>query len=233
MNQEEKKDPRQAIEVSVFEIGDEILVEGQICLFFHVILSGQVALSKDGKKIRILAEHDIFGLESLLLRTPSPYSARAWQECRVAKYSFEALDHLVQESPRMIQRLLVSISSQLNQTTLNLLDDPQPAATDNERIRYYKDGETILEERGGTDLYRLISTEGGLIATAGGRKVDRLFKLGEFFGPPVSGSHVRIKSIGESVVEKYDLDDLDIIVRDYPESAVSIMRAMVERLSEK
>jgi hypothetical protein len=191
-------------------------------------------LIRNGKKIRTLREQDIFGLENLLLKTPSSYSAEAFQECRVARYGPETLDHFIHESPRMIQNVLVSVLQQLNQTTSNLLDYPRDFMADNGLICFYKDGELILDETSrGTDLYRLIATEGGLLVTVSGREVSRIDKAGEFFGFPISCAGACVRSIGDSVVEKYCTDDLDILVRNYPESAGQIMRMMIERLDAK
>lgn len=229
-----KKDPAQAIEVEVFQRGRSILSQGQENPFFFIVLSGRVMLSKNGKTIRTLGEQDIFGLESLLSKQPSHYTAHAVQQCRIAKYELETLDHLIHESPRMIQNVLVSTAHQLTDTTLNLLDLPQPVPEDNERIRFYEDGEVILEEmKGGTELYRLISTQGGLQVTMGGREVTRINNPGEFFGRPVSRSHACVTSIGQSVVEKFGAGDLDILIRDYPESARQIMHTLIERLAAK
>ncbi|HYA41184.1 MAG TPA: Crp/Fnr family transcriptional regulator [Syntrophobacteraceae bacterium] len=225
------KDPKQATEVRVFQQGDQILSEGQECLLFFVILSGQVMLSGRGKKIRTLGEQDVFGLENLLLREQSHYSAEAVQESRVATYGPEALDHLIYENPRMVQNVLVSILHQLTQTTSNLLDHPEAIVADNGRICFYKDGETILDETSRrTDLYRLITTEGGLLVTESGRETSPIKNPGEFFGFPISCALTCVRSIGESVVEQYCTDDLDIMVRNYPESATQIMRMMIERL---
>ncbi len=226
-----KKDPAQAIEVTVFQIGRTILAQGVENPFFHVLLSGRVVLSKNGKMIRMLGEQDIFGMESLLLKEPSLYSAYAVQECRVARYGLETLDHLIHESPRMIQNLLVSIMRQLTDTTLNLLEPPSVVPEENERISFYQDGELILDEaNGGTGLCRLISTQGGLQVTMGGREVTLINKPGEFFGRPISQSHACVRSIGQSIVEKFGTGDLHILIREYPESAARIMFELIERL---
>jgi hypothetical protein len=228
------KDLTQATEVKVFQRGEEILPQGRQCLSFFAILSGEVILSRNGKRIGILGEHDIFGLESLLLKTPSSYRAEAAMECRVASYGPEALDHLIYNSPRMIQNLLASVVRQLALRTSNPLDFPPDYAADNARICFYKDGEVIYDEMsGGSDLYRLIASEGGLVISAGGQEICRIDKSGEFFGFPVSCAHASVQSVGESVVEKYCTDDLDILARDYPESAAQIMRMMIERLQNR
>lgn len=206
--------------------------EGDENDFFLAILSGQVVLSKCGKIIRTLDEQDIFGLESLVLKRPSYYAAYALQECRIAKYGPETLDHLIHESPRMIQNLLVSILHQLTQTTVSLMDPPQPFQADEERVLFFKDKDVILDqETSGTDLYRLVSTEGGLSVSVEGREVTRIYKSGEFFGFPTSQAQTRISSIGESVVEKYSTDDLDMIIKYYPETARRIMETLIERVS--
>ncbi len=234
MQNEILKDPATATEVAVFQKGEEILSDGQECPFFFVILSGQVELSRDGKKIRTLREQDIFGLESLLLRRPSRYSAEAVQTSRVASYGPEALDHFIRECPRMIRNVLISVLDQLTQTTSNLVDFPQRLIADRERILFCKDGDVILDETGcETEIYRLISTEGELKVTLEGREVARISKPGEFFGFPIFCAHVCVTSIGESVVEKYGADDLDYMVRDYPEAAGRIMRTMIERLRDR
>jgi CRP-like cAMP-binding protein len=230
-----KEDPAKALEVGVFQRGQAILSQGRQNPFFHVILSGRVILSANGKTIRTLGEQDIFGMESLLSKQPLQYSAYAVRESRVAKYGLETLDHLIRESPRMIQNVLLSTSRQLTDTTLILLDLPQAVREDIDRIHFYEDGEVILREEtnGGTELCRLISTQGGLQVTMGGREVTRISKPGEFFGHPISLSHAGVKSIGQSVVEKYGTDDLDLLIRDHPESACQIMRTLIERLAAK
>ncbi|MGA2938444.1 MAG: cyclic nucleotide-binding domain-containing protein [Syntrophobacteraceae bacterium] len=229
-----KKSPAQAIEVAVFQKGRTIMLQGQETPFFFIVLSGRVMLSKNGKRIRTLGELDIFGLEGLLSKQPSHYSAHAVQTCRIARYGLETLDHFVYEGPRMIQNVLVSTARQLTETTLNLLDPSQLFPEDNERIRFYEDGEVILEEmKGGIELYRLISTQGGLQVTMGGQAVTRIYKPGEFFGRLISRSHACVRSIGQSVVEKFGAEDLDIIIRDYPESALQIMHTLIERLGAK
>jgi len=226
-----KKDPAQAIEVTVFQIGRTILSQGQQDLFFHVILSGRVVLSKNGKMIRMLGEQDIFGMEGLLLKKPSPYAAYAVEESRVARYGLETLDHLIHESPRMVHSVLVSILRQLTDTTLNLLEPAALLTEENERIRFYKDGELILDEmKGGTELCRLVSTQGGLQVTMGGREVTRINRPGEVFGRPISQSHACVRSIGQSIVEKFGAGDLHVLITDYPESAAQIMHALIERL---
>ena len=184
---ETEKHQVHAIQTAVFKKGQAIISEGQDIPFFFVILSGQVVLSKNGKMVTALDEQDTFGLESLLLKKPCSYAAHALNECRIAKYGPEALDHFIHESPRMIQNVLTSVVHQLTQTMFNLLETPEPLLTDEEHVCFYQDGEVILEEKtGGTEFYRLVTTQGGLRVTRAGKEVTRICKPGEFFGLPGS-----------------------------------------------
>jgi len=229
--------PAQALEINAYECGERILEEGDESPFFFVILSGQVRLSQSGTKIRILGEQDIFGLESLILRKPSYYTVIALDKCRIAKYGAEALDHLIRESPRMVQCLLMSTLHQLTQTTYFLLDPVGRFSIDDVRVCFFGDGDVVLDENWrGADFYRLVSTQGGLRVTIAGNEISRFEKPGEFFGRSAGlfniPKHAAITSVGESVVETYNLDDLDIIIRDHPEMARQMMRSLIMCLAE-
>jgi len=229
-----KKDPIHALEIRVHKSSDVILKEGETNPFFYVVLSGQVRLSRDGVKIRVLDEQDIFGLESLVLRRPSYYSAIAVKACRIARYGPEALDHLIRESPRMVQNLLISTLHQLTQTTHVLLEISDSIVMDDKRISFFKDGDCVFDETSrGTEIYRLISTQGGLRVTIGEDEIARISKPGDFFGLPDLPRQAAVKSIGESVIEVYGFEDLDIIIRNHPEAARHIMRTLLEHIASK
>ncbi|MHC1728295.1 MAG: cyclic nucleotide-binding domain-containing protein [Syntrophobacteraceae bacterium] len=231
---ESKKNPAQALEIVTYQSGEAILKEGSESPFFFVILEGQVRLSRNGKKIRMLTEQDIFGLESLMLDQPSHYSAHALKNCRISKYGSEALDHMISENPRMVRNLLTSVLHQLAQTTFNLLDPLGTFLVDDTRVSFYGDGEVILDpDSPRTDFFRLVSTHGGLRVTVGEREITRIHKPGEIFGLFNFPAQVIVRSIGESAVEVYKADDLDLIIRDYPEVARQMMRSLMDRFSER
>ena len=220
----------QALEVALYQPGEEIIPVGFESPYFLVILSGQVVLTREGKRIRTLGEQDILGLESLLLKKPSHYAAQAAQKCRVAKYSPEILDYLIRQSPRMVQNVLCSILHQLTQTALTLLESAQSLTPVRDRIDFFSDGQALLgDTEGGDFFYRLISTGGGLQVSVQGRETHRISKPGEFFGRPILPRNASVTSIGQSVVEKYGAGELDVIIKDYPDSAARIMQAMIER----
>ncbi|MFZ2447967.1 MAG: cyclic nucleotide-binding domain-containing protein [Syntrophobacteraceae bacterium] len=224
------RNPAQALEITVYRNGGEVLQEGEESPYFFVILSGRVRLSHSGKKIRILGEQDIFGLENLVFRKPSQYTVLALDKCRIAKYGPEALDHLIRNSPRMVQSLLMSTLHQLTQTTFFLLDNPE--ALEEARVGFFSDGETVLDEgSSSTEFYRLVSTHGGLQVTMHGKEIARIEKPGEFFGWMAGlfelPRQATVTSVGESVVEIYNCDDLELLIRDHPDVARRMMRAMM------
>lgn len=229
--------PAHALEIHSYRYGDEIVREGEPSLYFYVILSGQVRISQKNKKIRVLNDHDIFGLENVVFSRPSSYSAKALTKSRVAMYGPEALDHFIHETPRMIQSIMVSTLHQLMQTTQNLTQESETFALDDVRVNFYSDNETVIEEGYvGTDFYRLVSSQGGLKVSIQGRHIATIAKPGEFFGEMAGllglPRQATVTSIGDSVVEVYNMDDLDIIIRDYPDVALQMMRTLVSRLIE-
>ncbi len=230
-----QRDPSQATEVNEYNQGDVILTQGEESPFFQVILSGRVRLAHYGKKIRVLSEQDIFGLESIILKSPPDYSVVALEKSRIAKYGPEALDHFTHESPRMVWSILNSMLQQLSQTTQAVIDHTQ--SLDEGPVRFYSDQEIVIgPDSRETEIYRLVSTQGGLEVRMGETQVGRIDKPGEFFGFLTGLFEVprqsTVVSIGESVLEIYSLDDLDMLIRDHPDAARRIMMAMMLRLAE-
>jgi CRP-like cAMP-binding protein len=226
-----------ALDLSTYVAGDEIIREGEASPCFFVILDGQVRISKQRKLLRIIEDHQVFGLETILLKQPVPYTAKASTKARVARYAPEALDHFLRSNPQMSLSILKSMVEQLTETGGQLTDEAESYAIEDMRVDFFGDGEAIIVEgASGTDFYRLVSTQGGLRVTRGGQEIGRIDKLGEFFGEMAGllqlPRQATVTSIGESVVERYGNDELEIIIRDYPDVALTIMRTLVARLSE-
>jgi type IV pilus assembly protein PilB len=70
-----------------------------------------------------------------------------------------------------------------------------------------------------------------------GREVSRIEKPGEFFGEMAGllnlPRQATVISIGESVVERYGINDFETLIKDYPEVALQIMKSLVTRLLEQ
>lgn len=230
-----KKDaihPTLAHGIHTYRYGDEIVREGDENESFYVILDGHVRISRQGKKIRQIKAQDIFGLEHILLKRPSPYTARAMDHARIASYGPDALDHFVRNNPRMTQMILSSTMQQLTATTLNFSQEIDVFPMDGVRVSFYTDGQVLVEE--GVihhEFFRLISTQKGLLVTEGGKELRMIRKPGEFFGELAgileTPSPVKVTSVGESVVEAYAVADMDIIAREYPETALHAMNVLI------
>lgn len=237
LDTEDKEHQRssRAQEIRTYRQGEDILSEGAPATNFFVLLSGQVRLYQQGRKIRLLEEQDIFGLESVVFNRPSTYTARALTRSRIAAYGVESLDYFIRETPRMMQSVLVSTLHQLLQTSRYLVQEVESFSIEDVRVNFYSDGDVIIEEGSvGTDFFRLVSSQGGLKVTVQGKQVGRIEKPGEFFGEMAGllnlPRQATVISMGDSVVEAYNIDDLDIIIKDYPEIALQMMRTLVGRL---
>ena len=226
----------QANDIHSYRYGDVIVREGDENPCFYVILGGQVRISQQGKKIRQIEAQDIFGLENILLKKPSPYTVRAMDGARIASYGPDALDHFIRENPRMTQMILVSVLRQLTLTARNFSRETEIFPMDGIRVGFFNDGEVLIREgAAGNEFFRLVSTQRGLVVTAKGAEVRNIGNPGEFFGE-ISGllglpSPVTVTSAGESVVEIYTADDMDVIVKDYPETALHLMNLLVSHHS--
>lgn len=229
--------PVRARKIHFYEHGSEVIREGEYVLCFYVILSGQVRITQHGRKIRLLGDYDVFGLDNMIFRERSLYTARTVAPSRIASYGPEALDHFIREIPRMTQNILVSVLRQLAQTTENMAEEITSFSIEDSRVRFFRNGEAIIEEGTiGTDFYRLVTSEGGLRVSIKGKEISCIKSPGEFFGEMAGllnlPRQATITSIGESVVESYSFDDLEIIIRDYPDTALQMMRTFVERLNK-
>ncbi|MGV8075431.1 MAG: cyclic nucleotide-binding domain-containing protein [Syntrophobacteraceae bacterium] len=229
--------PFRALDIQTFRYGEEVIREGENVSLFYVILSGQIRISQHGKKIRLLEANDVLGLECLVFRKPSDITARALTKSRVAAYGLESFDHFIRENPRMTHSILLSLLQQLDQTSRNLAEGSDVFALEDVQVNFYNDGDTIIEEGSkGTNFYRLVSSQGGLRVSIAGKPASVISRPGEFFGEMAGllnlPRQATITSIGESVVEEYNLDDLDVIIKDYPEVALQLMRTLVARLVE-
>ncbi|MCK8602553.1 cyclic nucleotide-binding domain-containing protein [Desulfoferrobacter suflitae] len=227
----------QALQIRTYPAGKEIVSEGDEPLCFFVVLNGQVRLSTKGKAILNLADQDIFGLENIVLKHSCFYTATALSESRIAAYGPEALDHFIRRNPRMTRNILASILRQLARVTRDSVWSSDSFSIEEVDVRFFQDGEVIIEE--GTrsrEFYRLVSTQGGLRVSIRNEELPPIVTPGEFFGEIAGLLHLprqaTVTSMGESVVERYDLESVESIIRDYPEIAVQMMRTLISRLIE-
>jgi CRP-like cAMP-binding protein len=231
------EDGATALEIRTYGEDTEIIAEGEHSSHFCVVLSGNVKVTRHGRQLAILGERDVFGLESCFLNRPSSVSARSIDKTRIALYDREAIEFILYERPQMSKGVLLSLLEQLTQTRHAAGQEEAGPKAENIDVRFYGDNEIIIEEGArDTDIFKLISTERGLVVSKGGKEVGRIANPGEFFGEMASVlNKVRsatITSEGSSVVQVYSADNIQDMIEEHPEMAKRIIRTLAKRLSQ-
>jgi CRP-like cAMP-binding protein len=234
---EEPANAVHAQEVRTYRYGEFIIEEGGISNYFMVILSGQVQITSQGKKIRVGSDHDILGLENVLFKKASAVSAMALTQCRVAFYGPDALQYFLRSDARMSERILRSVVHQLLETTQQLVEGDREFSLDDIKMMFFEDGEMIMQEgTHGTDFYKLVSTEGGLSIRMQGKEIAVMKKPGQFFGEMEMLLQLprqsTVISLGQSVVQVYPGAQLSMMVETHPEVALKMIRDLATRLAD-
>ncbi len=229
----------QAIEVKEYQPGEIIVKEGDSNENFYVILGGEVRISQLNKTIRLLSDHDVFGLENYFRGNNYSTTARARKTSRIATYKCEHIEEIAYTNPSLISIILQSAYTQLEQTTSIAEANIPYTEVINLDVREYADGDVIIDEDTfGTEIFRLTQTEGGLDVLKKGRSIAVISRAGEYFGEmsfilgePRSAT---IRSIGRSVVEVMSVEDggFEKIIHENPEIADKIISGLAKRLKE-
>jgi CRP-like cAMP-binding protein len=231
------EDGATALEIRTYGEDKEIIAEGEHGGHFYVVLGGNVKISRHGRQLCILGERDVFGLESCFLNQPSSVSARSLDNSRIAMYDRDAIEFILYERPQMSKGILLSILGQLTQTSQAAVGEEAVAKAENVDMRFYGDNQVIIEEGAKeTDIFRLVSTEQGLVVSKSGKEIGRLKTPGEFFGELASllnqERSATIISKGNSVVQVYSADNLQDMIEEHPELAKRIISTLAKRLSQ-
>lgn len=229
----------QAISVKQYQPGEIIVREGDSNEYFYVILEGEVRISQMEKTIRLLSDHDVFGLENYFRGNNYSTTAKARKTSRIATYRCEHIDDITYTNPSLVSNILQSAYRQLEQTTSIAEANIPYTEAINLDVREFSDGDTIIsEDTYGTEIFRLTQTEGGLQVSKKGKSIAIISKTGEFFGEmsfilgePRSAT---IRSIGRSVVEVMNMEDggFERIIHENPEIADRIISGLAKRLKE-
>ena len=130
----------------------------------------------------------------------------------------------------------MSLLDQLTQTRQAVGKEDAGPKAENIDVFFYGDNEVIIEEGAcETDIFKLISTEQGLVVLKDGKEVGRITNPGEFFGEMASAlGKVRSATIiskGSSVIQAYSADNIQDMIEEHPEIAKKITRTLAKRLS--
>jgi CRP-like cAMP-binding protein len=137
----------------------------------------------------------------------------------------------------MVERILVSLLEQLEQTTQVAQENLDRQSVANLNMRFLEDGEVVIREgeRGG-EVYKLVSAEGGLRVTQGGRQLGMITQADEIFGE-MSGildqrRPATITSVGRSVVQVYPREQLEELIEENPSFARQLIEHLAARLAK-
>jgi CRP-like cAMP-binding protein len=216
----------------------EIIVsEGTAQDFFYVILDGTVEITQNRKIIRTLREGDVFGLENYYRKRPYTTTASAITSARIAAYRSETIRDILFTHPQLAEKIFLSVMCQLEQTT-GLAEENIPfehATPIREHV--YRDGENIITENSEErEMFRLVEAQHGLRVTVQGREIATITRPGEFFGEmgPVlqQPRSATVTSIGRSRVQIFTIENIEEVLRHYPDLAITIIGTLSKRLLE-
>jgi len=229
--------PIEAVDVREYRPGEIVVREGDSQEYFYAILQGEVQIYQLDKPIRILSDHDVFGLENYYRGSHYSTTAKATKTSRIATYESAFIDDIVFSKPGLVSMLLRSAYIQLEQTTSVAESNIPYSETINLDLREYEDGQTIIEDGTfGTEIYKLFQTEGGLEVLKRGVRIGLIANPGEYFGEmsfilnePRSAT---IRSVGKSVVEVFPVQEggLERLIMENPEIGNKIITTLAGRL---
>jgi hypothetical protein len=104
-----------ATDVAAFAAGDVVLREGEQGEAMYVVLSGVVALEKDGERIAEFSTGAHFGEVSLIDKAPRSATATVVEDARLLRLVRDDLYALVQGDPQIAVKLLWSFTQTLGE----------------------------------------------------------------------------------------------------------------------
>jgi len=231
--------PIEAVDVREYRAGELIVREGASNEYFYAILQGEVQIYQMDKPIRILSDHDVFGLENHYRGIPYSTTAKATKPSRIATYESGCIDDIVFSKPGLVSMLLRSAFLQLEQTTSVAESNIPYSETINLDLREYENGQTIIEDGTyGTEIFKLFQTEGGLEVIKKGVRIGLITKPGEYFGEMSfilnEPRGATIRSVGKSVVEVFPVQEggLERLILENPDIGNKIITTLAERLKQ-
>jgi CRP-like cAMP-binding protein len=103
---------RERLETLVAEApGDVLVKEGQTSDGLYVVLSGEVEIDAQGKRIATLKEGEVFGEMSLLTRSPASATVRAMRRTSLLRLPKQDFDTLILSHPQVLEHVSVLIDS--------------------------------------------------------------------------------------------------------------------------
>jgi len=220
-----------------YEPGEIIVEEGAVNDRFFVVLLGNVEIIRKRKCIRVLKDGDVFGIENYFLQRPYSTSAKPTTKARVASYHASMIKEFIYDRPQLVQQIFESVMRQLEQTTQVAEKNISFENVVDIKENIYKDGEVIIKEGSDeTEFYRLVEAEKGLMVTKAGKEVGCINQSGEYFGEMSAilkeQRSATVTSMGRSVVQVFNNEDIVSVLKSYPDLSKVIIDTLAKRLNE-
>lgn len=105
-----------------FAPGEEIVTEGLLASDFYLLLDGEAAVTRRGRRLRTLVEGDTFGEMALLGGGRRTASVSARTRVRVLRLDARAFGRLLRADPSIARKLLVELAGRLRKLEERVLD---------------------------------------------------------------------------------------------------------------
>ncbi len=110
----------QKVIIKEYAPGEPVIMEDSKNDRFYVVLQGKVEIRHLNKKIRILTDGDVFGIEYYCLDDPYSITATTLTQSRIASYHISMVREIIYDHPRLSHQIMTSLAKQIEQTTLYL-----------------------------------------------------------------------------------------------------------------
>jgi CRP-like cAMP-binding protein len=101
-------------EIETWKSGEEIVAEGSLGDALFLVLSGEVAVHRDGKTFAVLGAGEIFGEMSMVEPAPRSANVSAMSPTFLFRLPHDALHRLLIDDPQTASALLVQIVKTLS-----------------------------------------------------------------------------------------------------------------------
>lgn len=102
-------------EVETWKAGEDIVAEGSLGDALFLILSGEVAVHKDGKTFATLGAGEVFGEMSMVEPAPRSASVSAMSPTFLFRLPHDSLHRLLVDDPQTASALLIQIVKTLSE----------------------------------------------------------------------------------------------------------------------
>jgi len=110
----------QKVIIREYDPGEPIITAGSKNDRFYVVLQGKIEIKHSNKKIRILNDGDVIGIEYYYLDHPYSITATPLTQSRIASYHISMVREIIYDHPRLSHQIMTSLAKQIEQTTLFL-----------------------------------------------------------------------------------------------------------------